>query len=43
MLTLLRKAYDWLAGIEPLPIDEKIAFTVLLGQRNRSQIAIAWV
>ena len=31
MLTLLQRAYDWLAGVEPLPVDEKLALKVMLG------------
>jgi HipA-like protein len=31
MLTFLQKAYDWLAGVEPLPVDEKLALKVVLG------------
>jgi hypothetical protein len=28
MLTLLQKTYEWLADVEPLPADEKVAFEV---------------
>ena len=31
MPVLLRRIYDWLAGVEPLPADEKLAFKVMLG------------
>jgi HipA-like protein len=27
---MLRKLYNWLAGVEPLPLEEKLAFTVML-------------
>jgi hypothetical protein len=27
---MLRKLYNWLAGVEPLPAEEKLAFTVML-------------
>jgi len=32
MRDLFQKVYDWLAGVEPLPVDEKIAFKVMLGK-----------
>src|SRR5881296_897659 len=31
MRNLFQKAYEWLSGVEPLPVDEKIAFKVVLG------------
>jgi len=31
MLSLLQKTYDWLAGVEPLPADEKLIFKIMLG------------
>jgi HipA-like protein len=31
MGNLFQKMYDWLSGVEPLPLDEKIAFQVVLG------------
>ena len=31
MLTGFQKLYDWLSGVKPLPVDEKIEFKVLLG------------
>ena len=31
MLTVLQKVYDWLGGVKPLPVDEKIEFKVMLG------------
>ena len=31
MLTGFQKLYDWLNGVKPLPVDEKIEFKVLLG------------
>lgn len=27
---MLRKLYNWLAGVEPLPLDEKLALKVML-------------
>jgi len=27
---MLRKLYNWLAGVEPLPVEETIAFKVML-------------
>jgi len=35
MLKLLqRKLYDWISGVEALPVEEKIAFRVLLGTQE---------
>ena len=31
LLEKFQKAYDWLTGVEPLPVDEKLAFKVMLG------------
>lgn len=31
---MLRKLYNWLSGVEPLPVEEKIAFKVMLGTRE---------
>jgi HipA-like protein len=31
MRDLFRKIYDWLSGVKPLPVDETIAFKVVLG------------
>ena len=31
MLTLFQKTYDWLDGLQPLPVNEKIALKVMLG------------
>jgi len=30
MITMFRKTYDWLRGVQPLPKDEKFAFKVML-------------
>jgi HipA-like protein len=31
---MLRKLYNWLAGVEPLPVDEKLALKVMLKERE---------
>jgi HipA-like protein len=31
MLTLFQKAYDWLAGVQSLPMNQGFAFKVMLG------------
>ena len=31
MANLFQKIYDWLNGVQPLPVDEKIAFKVMFG------------
>jgi HipA-like protein len=31
---MLRKLYNWLAGVEPLPVEEKLALKVMYGTRE---------
>jgi hypothetical protein len=31
MLTLFQRSYDWLAGVQPLPLNANIGFKMMLG------------